>query len=104
MEALIRSIGAREPMQRDTLYRKVAEERRAASLIAADLAPIVNAAAQEGGRWLERDVSAARRGLDKKSRKQTSTQKWSGPWARSPHAALRPGQEKKKSNLTSSSN
>src|ERR1700712_745363 len=39
MEALIRSIG-REPMQRDTLYRKVAEERRAASLIAADLAPI----------------------------------------------------------------
>jgi FO synthase len=40
MEALIRSIG-REPMQRDTLYRPVAEERRAASLIAAELAPIV---------------------------------------------------------------
>ena len=40
MEALIRSIG-REPMQRDTLYRQVPEERRAASLIAADLAPIV---------------------------------------------------------------
>jgi FO synthase len=40
MEALIRSIG-REPMQRDTLYRPVPEERRAASMIAADLAPIV---------------------------------------------------------------
>ena len=40
MEALIRQLG-REPMQRDTLYRKVAEERRAASMIAADLAPIV---------------------------------------------------------------
>jgi FO synthase len=40
MEALIRSIG-REPMQRDTLYRQVAEERRAASMIAAELAPIV---------------------------------------------------------------
>jgi FO synthase len=40
MEALIRSIG-REPMQRDTLYRQVAEERRAASMIAADLEPIV---------------------------------------------------------------
>ena len=33
MEALIRSIG-REPMQRDTLYRPVPEERRAASMIA----------------------------------------------------------------------
>ena len=40
MEALIRSIG-REPQQRDTLYRPVPEERRAASLVAADLAPIV---------------------------------------------------------------
>src|SRR6202035_2144330 len=40
MEALIRSIG-REPMQRDTLYRQVAEDRRAASMIAADLEPIV---------------------------------------------------------------
>jgi FO synthase len=40
MEALIRSIG-REPMQRDTLYRPVAEDRRAASMIAADLEPIV---------------------------------------------------------------
>jgi FO synthase len=40
MEALIRSIG-REPMQRDTLYRQVPEERRAASLIAPSLAPIV---------------------------------------------------------------
>ena len=40
MEALIRSIG-REPMQRDTLYRPVPEERRAASMIAADLEPIV---------------------------------------------------------------
>jgi FO synthase len=40
MEALIRGIG-REPMQRDTLYRQVAEERRAASMIAADLEPIV---------------------------------------------------------------
>jgi FO synthase len=28
-------------MQRDTLYRQVAEERRVASLIAAELAPIV---------------------------------------------------------------
>ena len=40
MEALIRGIG-REPMQRDTLYRPVPEERRAASMIAAELAPIV---------------------------------------------------------------
>ncbi|HTB03171.1 MAG TPA: 5-amino-6-(D-ribitylamino)uracil--L-tyrosine 4-hydroxyphenyl transferase CofH [Bradyrhizobium sp.] len=40
MEALIRSIG-RDPMQRDTLYRQVAEDRRAASMIAADLEPIV---------------------------------------------------------------
>jgi FO synthase len=40
MEALIRSIG-REPMQRDTLYRPVPENRRATSMIAADLEPIV---------------------------------------------------------------
>jgi FO synthase len=40
MEALIRSIG-RDPVQRDTLYRSVPEERRAASMIVADLAPIV---------------------------------------------------------------
>ncbi|MDP1962733.1 MAG: 5-amino-6-(D-ribitylamino)uracil--L-tyrosine 4-hydroxyphenyl transferase CofH, partial [Reyranella sp.] len=40
MEALIRSIG-RTPQQRDTLYRPVPEERRAASLVAADLAPII---------------------------------------------------------------
>jgi FO synthase len=40
MEALIRSIG-REPMQRDTLYRPVPEARRAASMIAAELEPIV---------------------------------------------------------------
>jgi FO synthase len=40
MEALIRSIG-REPRQRDTLYRPVPEERRATSMIAADLEPIV---------------------------------------------------------------
>ena len=40
MEALIRSIG-REPMQRDTLYRPAPEARRAASMIAADLEPIV---------------------------------------------------------------
>jgi FO synthase len=40
MEALIRSIG-REPLQRDTLYRQVAEDRRAASMSAADLEPIV---------------------------------------------------------------
>jgi FO synthase len=46
MEALIRSIG-REPMQRDTLYRKIAEERRAASMIAADLAPIVQTPARK---------------------------------------------------------
>ena len=40
MEALIRSIG-REPQQRDTLYRPVPEERRAASFVAEELAPIV---------------------------------------------------------------
>ena len=40
MEALIRSIG-REPMQRDTLYRPAPEDRRAVSMIAADLEPIV---------------------------------------------------------------
>ncbi len=40
MEALIRSIG-REPMQRDTLYRPAPEERRATSMIAAELEPIV---------------------------------------------------------------
>jgi FO synthase len=40
MEALIRSI-SREPMQRDTLYRQVPEERRAASMIAAELEPVV---------------------------------------------------------------
>jgi FO synthase len=40
METLIRSIG-REPMQRDTLYRPVPEDRRAASMIAADLESIV---------------------------------------------------------------
>ncbi len=40
MEALIRSIG-RLPQQRDTLYRPVPEERRAASFGAAELAPMV---------------------------------------------------------------
>jgi len=40
MEALIRSIG-REPQQRDTLYRAVPEDRRAASFVAEELAPIV---------------------------------------------------------------
>jgi FO synthase len=40
MEALIRSLG-REAVQRDTLYRQAREDRRAASMIAADLAPIV---------------------------------------------------------------
>ena len=40
MEALIRSIG-REPVQRDTLYRQVTEERRATSMIAPELEPIV---------------------------------------------------------------
>jgi FO synthase len=40
MEALIRSIG-RESMQRDTLYRPVPEDRRSASMIAAELEPIV---------------------------------------------------------------
>ncbi|MBV8408659.1 MAG: 5-amino-6-(D-ribitylamino)uracil--L-tyrosine 4-hydroxyphenyl transferase CofH [Alphaproteobacteria bacterium] len=40
MEALIRSIG-REPQQRDTLYRPVPEERRAASFAAGELAPVV---------------------------------------------------------------
>ena len=40
MEALITSIG-RMPQQRTTLYGEVPEERRAASFVAADLAPIV---------------------------------------------------------------
>jgi FO synthase len=40
MEALIASLG-RVPQQRDTLYRPVAVERRAASLTPADLAPLV---------------------------------------------------------------
>jgi FO synthase len=40
MEQLIRSIG-REPQQRDTLYRPVPDERRAASFVAQELAPIV---------------------------------------------------------------
>ena len=40
MERLIRSIG-RAPQQRDTLYRPVAEERRAASFVAEELAPVV---------------------------------------------------------------
>jgi FO synthase len=40
MEQLIRSIG-REPQQRDTLYRPVPEERRAASFAAGELAPII---------------------------------------------------------------
>jgi FO synthase len=40
MEDLIRSIG-RTPQQRDTLYRPVPEERRAASFTAAELAPVV---------------------------------------------------------------
>ena len=40
METLIRSIG-REPQQRDTLYRSVPEDRRAASFVAEELAPIV---------------------------------------------------------------
>jgi FO synthase len=40
MEALIRSIG-RTPQQRTTLYGPVDEERRAASFVATDLAPIV---------------------------------------------------------------
>ena len=40
MESLIRSIG-REPRQRDTLYRPVPEDRRAASFVAEELAPIV---------------------------------------------------------------
>jgi FO synthase len=40
MEALIRSLG-RTPEQRTTLYGPVPEERRAASLNAADLAPVV---------------------------------------------------------------
>ena len=40
MERLIRSIG-RRPLQRSTLYGPVAEDRREASLIAAELAPVV---------------------------------------------------------------
>ena len=48
MDALIRAIG-REPMQRDTLYRPVPEDRRAASMIAADLEPIVLTRPRKGG-------------------------------------------------------
>ncbi|MDQ2805090.1 MAG: 5-amino-6-(D-ribitylamino)uracil--L-tyrosine 4-hydroxyphenyl transferase CofH, partial [Pseudomonadota bacterium] len=40
MEALVHSIG-RVPQQRDTLYRPVADDRRAASFVAAALAPVV---------------------------------------------------------------
>src|SRR5262249_11769279 len=40
MEDLIRSLG-RIPQQRDTLYRPVPDERRAASFGAADLLPVV---------------------------------------------------------------
>ena len=40
MEALIRSIG-RMPVQRDTLYRPAAQERRVASFNAPELAPVV---------------------------------------------------------------
>ena len=40
MEALIRSIG-RVPLQRDTLYREANAERREASFVAEELAPVV---------------------------------------------------------------
>jgi FO synthase len=40
MEELIRSIG-RTPVQRDTLYRPTADERRQASFNAPELAPVV---------------------------------------------------------------
>jgi FO synthase len=40
MEGLIRSIG-RVPLQRDTLYRPAAQERRVASFGAPELAPVV---------------------------------------------------------------
>jgi FO synthase len=40
MEELIRSIG-RVPQQRTTLYGAVPEERRAASFVAAELAPVI---------------------------------------------------------------
>jgi FO synthase len=40
MEGLIRSIG-RAPLQRDTLYRRAAQERRVASFDAPELAPVV---------------------------------------------------------------
>jgi FO synthase len=53
MEALIRSIG-RDPAQRDTLYRPVPADRRAASYAAADLAPVVMTAP----RRLERPTRA----------------------------------------------
>ncbi len=43
MEALIRGIG-RTPQQRDTLYRPVADERRAAAYGAPELAPVVQTA------------------------------------------------------------
>jgi FO synthase len=46
MEALIRFIG-REPMQRNTLYRPVPEHRRAASMIALELEPIVQTPARK---------------------------------------------------------
>jgi hypothetical protein len=48
-----------------------------------------------------RSFGGARQGLGKKIAKTTPCKVESTP-ARSPHAALRPGQEKKKSNLTSS--
>ena len=43
MEALIRSIG-RHPEQRTTLYGAVPEERKRASYVAAELAPVVQTA------------------------------------------------------------
>jgi FO synthase len=40
MEGLIRSI-ARVPVQRDTLYRPAAQERRSVSFDAPELAPVI---------------------------------------------------------------
>jgi len=62
MEALIRSIG-REPMQRDTLYRPAPEDRRAASMIAADLEPIVLTPPRKGsgGRLGDAPIGQPRR-------------------------------------------
>ena len=68
MEALIRSIG-RVPQQRDTLYRPVPEERRAASFVAEELAPIVLTPPRK--RVAARLASAASRDLQRSSSRES---------------------------------